>query len=812
MGPTANVARLDAPEPSTRDESNGPEDFRIGASTPRVEDLRFVRGLGRYTDDIEAPDAAHMAVVRSPHAAARITGIDTSQALAVPGVLAVLTGADLESAGLGGLRTSVERTRRDGRPMAKPPYRILARDEVRFAGDAVAVVVADTRAIAHDAADLVQVDYEDLPSVTDAAEAVRPGAPAVWPDEVPDNVSFLFQQGDRAATDAAFARAEHVTSLDFRITRVSANPIEPRNAVAWYDPREDRYTLYAATQGPHKLRSELAEVTLKISPHQLRVVSPDVGGAFGMKNSPFPEYALCLWAARRVGRPVRWTATRGESFLSDYHARDNHTKVELALDRNGTFLGLRVRTVANLGAYLGFNTPHPSTNNLGGLAGTYRTPHIHAEVLGVFTHTQPMAPYRGAGRPEATYAIERVIDVAADELGIDRVELRRRNLIPPEAMPFKTGLIFTYDSGEFEKNMDRALATADWAGFPQRRAEAAARGLLRGIAVVNAIEIAGGPFRNPNEEAAEIRFDASGAMTVLLGTHNHGQGHETAFRQLAFSVLGVAPDGVRVVAGDTDLVVHGRGTFGSRTIMTGGTAFVRAADKIIARGKAIAAHMLEAGEGDIVFADGKFTIAGTDRGVRLEDVARASYTPGKLPPGMEYGLAALAVVAPPEATFPNGCHVCEVEIEEETGVTGIVNYVVVDDVGTVINPMLVKGQIHGGVAQGLGQALLENLVYEPGTGQMVSGSFMDYAMPRADDVPPMTVISSPVPTPNNPLGAKGAGEAGAVGSLPAVINAVVDALKPFGITHLDMPATPYRIWSAIRDAKAAAARDSGARG
>ena len=532
------------------------------------------------------------------------------------------------------------------------------------------------------------------------------------------------------------------------------------------------------------------------------MVSPDVGGAFGMKNSPFPEYGLLLWAARRVGRPVRWTATRAESFLSDYHGRDNHSSVELALDKDGIFLALRIRTLANLGAYLGFNTPHPSTNNLGGLAGTYRTPHIHAEVLGVFTNTQPMAPYRGAGRPEATYAIERVIDVAADELGLDRVELRRRNLIPPAAMPFKTGLVFTYDSGEFEKNMDRVLAEADWAGFARRRAEAAARGRLRGIGIANAIEIAGGPFKNPNEESAEIRFDGDGDVTLLMGTHNHGQGHETSFRQLAVSLLGVTPERVRIVAGDTDAVAHGRGTFGSRSMMAGGTALVRAADKIVAQGKAVAAHMLEAGESDIVFEDGRFTVAGTDRGVRIEDVAKTSYAAGKLPPGADYGLSALVITPPPEATFPNGCHVCEVEIDQETGEVEIVNYVVVDDVGTVINPLLVKGQIHGGVAMGVGQALLENLVYEPGSGQMVTGSFMDYAMPRADDMPSMNVISSPVPTPNNPLGVKGAGEAGTVGALPVVINAVVDALRPLGVTHLDMPASPARVWAAIRKAKA----------
>jgi aerobic carbon-monoxide dehydrogenase large subunit len=796
---------------ATDEDGVRPSAFRIGAAVPRVEDLRLVRGRGRYTDDVEAANAAHMAVVRSPHAAARITGVDVSDALAAPGVLTVLTGADAVADGLGLLRTSVERKRRDGRPMARPPYRLLALDEVHFAGDAVAIVVAETRAAAFDAADLVVVDYEDRPSVTEAAEAVRAGAPAVWPDEVPDNVSFLFEQGDRAAAEAAFARADHVTTLDFRVTRVTASPIEPRNAVGWYDPLEDRYTLYAGTQGPHKLKSELAETTLKIPAHKLRVVSPDVGGAFGMKNSPFPEYGLLLWAARRVGRPVRWTATRAESFLSDYHGRDNHSTVELALDKDGIFLALRIRTLANLGAYLGFNTPHPSTNNLGGLAGTYRTPHIHAEVLGVFTNTQPMAPYRGAGRPEATYAVERVIDVAADELGLDRVELRRRNLIPPEAMPFKTGLVFSYDSGEFEKNMDRVLAEADWAGFGRRRKEAASRGRLRGIGIANAIEIAGGPFKNPNEESAEIRFDGDGDVTLLMGTHNHGQGHETSFRQLAVSLLGVAPERVRIVAGDTDAVAHGRGTFGSRSMMAGGTALVRAADKIVAQGKAVAAHMLEAGESDIVFEDGRFTVAGTDRGVRIEDVAKTSYAAGKLPPGAEYGLSALVIATPPEATFPNGCHVCEVEIDEETGEVEIVKYVVVDDVGTVINPLLVKGQIHGGVAMGVGQALLENLVYEPGSGQMVTGSFMDYAMPRADDMPAMNVISSPVPTPNNPLGVKGAGEAGTVGALPVVMNAVVDALRPLGVTHLDMPASPARVWAAIQKARAQNGRTRGLR-
>jgi carbon-monoxide dehydrogenase large subunit len=786
------------------DKNGAPPEYRIGASVPRVEDLRFIRGLGRYTDDIDLPRAAHMVVVRSPHAAARIRSIDPTEALAVPGVLAVFTGADVAADGLGTLQTSVERPRPDG-PMPRPPYPILAIEDVHFAGDAVAIVVAETRAAAQDGADLVMVDYEDRPSVTDAAEALKPGAPAVWPQHAPDNVCFVFQQGNRAATDAAFEQAHHISKLDFRITRLSANPLEPRNALGHYDPAEGRYTLYAGTQVPHRLRAELAENTFFIPTSRLRVVSPDVGGAFGMKGSVFPEYALVLWASRRLGRPVRWTATRSESFLSDYHARDNISTVELALDENGIFLGLRVRTIASLGAYLGLNTPHPSTNNLGGLAGTYRTPHIHAEVTGVFTNTQSQAPYRGAGRPEATYAIERVIDIAADELGIDRVDLRRRNLIPVDAMPFKTGLVFTYDSGEFEKNMDLALEAADWAGFPARRAESAKRGRLRGIGIANAIEIAGGPFKNPNDEAAEIRFDPSGDVTVVMGTHNHGQGHETAFRQIAASVLGLSPDRVRVLFGDTDVVGHGRGTFGSRSMMSGGGAFVRAAEKVIARGKSIAAHILEAGEEDIVFADGRFEIAGTDRFLRIEDIAKASYVADKLPAGSEFGISAQATVRPGEASFPNGCHICELEIEEETGNVEVVSYVVVDDVGRVINPLLLKGQIHGGVAQGLGQALLEYIEYDAGSGQMITGSFMDYAMPRADNLPSMVVVSNEVPAPTNPLGVKGAGEAGTVGSLSAIMNAVVDALRPYGVTHLDMPATPARVWSAIQTAKASGA-------
>ncbi|WP_291296154.1 xanthine dehydrogenase family protein molybdopterin-binding subunit [Elioraea sp.] len=771
----------------------------VGAPVRRVEDARFLRGRGRYTDDHRFDGAAHMVLVRSPHAAARIGGIDARAARAMPGVLAVLTGEDLGA--LGALETSVARTLPGGAPMPRPPYRILATDAARFVGDPVAAVIAETRAIARDAAEAVEVAWEPLPAVTDATAALVPGAPAVWPSHAADNLCFLFTLGNAAAVEAGFARAAHVARLAFRISRVSANPLEPRGAIGQWDEGEGRWTLITGVQVPHKVRSELAARTLHVADNRLRLISPDMGGAFGMKGSPTQEHALVLWASRLLDRPVRWIADRTESFLSDFHARDNDSVVELALDAEGTFLALRIRTTANLGAYLAFNTPHSPTNNLGGLAGTYRTPAILAEVRGAFTNTQPTAPYRGAGRPEATFAIERVIDLAAAEMGLDRVAIRQRNLIPPEAMPFKTGLVFTYDSGDFPRGMELALAASDWAGFAARRAQSAARGLLRGIGIANAIEIAAGPFRAPNEEGASVRFEPDGGATLILGSHSHGQGHETAFRQLAASLLGLSFDRVRVVFGDTDLVPHGRGTFGSRSLVVAGSAMVRAADRIIARGRRIAAHLLEAAEADIAFDSGTFRVAGTDRALRIEDVARAAYTAGKLPKGEEMGLAADVVLTPDEATFPNGCHVAEVEIDPETGVVRVVSYVVVDDVGTVINPLLLKGQIHGGVAQGLGQVLGESIRYDE-SGQIVTASFMDYQMPRASDLPSMVVESNAVPTAANPLGAKGAGEAGTVGALPVLVNAIVDALSPYGIRHIDMPATPERVWRAIRDAPA----------
>jgi carbon-monoxide dehydrogenase large subunit len=775
-------------------------EFGIGQSVPRVEDRRLIQGRGRFVDDHVLPNQVFMVVVRSAYAAARINGVNADAARQAPGVIGVLLGSEAEADGIGFLHTMVQRHKRDGSPMERPPFRILATDMVRYVGDPVAAVVAESLQQAQDAAELVEIDYEPLPAVTCASDAVRPGAPAVWPELVPDNVSFVYRAGDRAAVDAAIASAHHVTTLDYRISRVSANPMEPRAAIGQYDPIDGQFTLIANLQMPHKTRTEIAENTLFIDPQQLHVISPDVGGGFGMKGSPFPEQIMVLWAARRFDRPVRWTATRSESLQSDYHARDNISRVQLALDADGRFLALKVETLANLGAYLSFNTPHSPTNNLGGLSGVYTTPAIFAEAIGVFTHSQPTAPYRGAGRPEATFAIERTIDLAALEMGIDRVDLRRRNVIPKNAMPYDTGFLFVYDSGDFDRNMEIALEAADWSGFNLRQKSSADRGKLRGIALVNAIEVAGGPVAAPNEEGVEIRFDPGGALTLFLGSHNHGQGHETVFRQLAVETLGVDPDRVRVVAGDTEKVVHGRGTFGSRTMTAGGTAFVRAADRIIERGKAVAAQLLECSTGDLTFENGRFVVAGSDRSVTIDEVARQSYIAGKLPRDWEMGLIAQAVTTPSAPNFPNGVHVCEVEIDPETGVVTVLRYLVVDDVGTVINPMLVKGQIHGGVAQGLGQALLEKVVFDE-TGQLVSGSFMDYAMPRASDLSVIDVVSNPVPTPTNPLGVKGVGEAGAVGALSVVINAIVHALEPLGIRHVDMPATPHRIWRIIQDSR-----------
>ncbi len=617
---------------------------------------------------------------------------------------------------------------------------------------------------------------------------------------IPGNICFVEHVGNEEKVKAAFAQAKHVVKERFVINRVAVNPMEGRTALGFYDTREERYTLHAGLQAPHLMRADLADQVFKLPANKFRLISPDVGGGFGMKGSAFPEYAMVLWAAKKVGRPVKWIAERGESFVGDHHARDNVSDVSLALDANGKFLALNVETIANLGAYLASNGLHVPVGNVGGLAGPYTTPAIHVKVTGVFSNTNATCPYRGAGRPEASYCIERIIDIAAAELKIDRAELRRRNMIPPEAMPYKTGLVFTYDSGEFEKTMDMTLELGDWKGAAARKESARQAGKLYGVGLASVIEVAGGPAAAPFEEAMEIRFDATGGATFLLGTHNHGQGHETAFRQLAFHFLGLQPDQVTLIYGDTDKVFHGRGTFGSRSLSVGGAALKIAADRVIEKGKKIAGHLLEASALDIEFSDGKFTVAGTDKAIDLISVAKASYNMQRMPPEMEMGLGANAVYRPPAGTFPNGCHLCEVEIDPDTGIARVVRYAVVDDVGVVVNPLLLKGQIHGGIAQGLGQALCENMVYDKESGQLLSGSFMDYCMPRAGDLPMISVGNNDVPAKSNPLGIKGAGEAGCVGALPAVMNAVNDALTPLGIRHFEMPATPERLWQAIHKA------------
>ena len=777
------------------------EKFAIGQSVRRVEDPRLLRGFGRYSDDVSLPHQAYAVVVRSPHAHAVIRSIDTSAARQASGVLAVLTGADLAADGLGNLPTDKTRKRRDGSAAFATPRPALVRDRARHVGDPVALVVAATTEQAVDAAELVAVDYEPLPAVAATADAARPGAPPVWA-EAPDNVAFVWEAGNKDAVARAFASAAHVTHLDFVVSRVAAAPLEPRGAVGEWDRRTGRYTLHTGIQAPHGLRTLLADQVFRVPQSHLRVVTGEVGGSFGMKSGVYPEPVLVLWAAKRLGRPVKWTSDRREGFVTDEHGRDNVSTAELALDANGKFLALRVAITLNVGAYLTPRSAGPGTNNVGGVAGVYTTPAIHLQTTGVFSNTTPTGPYRGAGRPEATYAIERVIDVAALELKIDPVELRRRNLIPTTAMPFKTGLVFTYDCGDFGRGMDMALDLADRPGFEKRRAEARQRGKLRGLGIANPVEVAGGPYTAMNPDTAELRVNADGSVSLFTGSTSMGQGNETAFVQIVSDRLGVPPERIQVFWGDSDALGAGRGNGGSGALTVGGSAVTRATEKIIERGRRIAARLLEAAPEDVIHRDGKFTVTGTDRGVIFANVARATYVPRQLPPGMEPGFSEEAAFTPPAVTFPNGSQICEVEIDEETGVVRIVRHSVVDDVGRMVNPMLVKGQIHGGVVQGLGQGLFEELTYDPSTAQLLAGSFMDYVMPRADDVPGFDVDSHEVPTQVNPLGAKGVGEAGTVGALPALLNAVNDALAPLGVRHLDMPVTSERVWRAIRDARA----------
>jgi aerobic carbon-monoxide dehydrogenase large subunit len=775
--------------------------FGIGQPVRRVEDRRFLLGRGRYLDDIVRPHQAHAAMLRSPHAHARIRAIDTATAARLPGVLAILTGADLATDGIGAIPCVSPLVNRDQSRMWLPPRPALAGERVRHVGDTVALVVAETAAAARDAAERIAVEYQPLPAVVGAARALQPGRPAVW-DERPDNLAFDWEIGDAAAVARAAAASRHRIALSLVNNRVVVNSMEPRGAIGEYDPGEERYTLWSSTQGSHFLRNLLAEHVFHVAENRIRVVTPDVGGGFGMKLFLYPEHVLVLWAARRLGRPVKWVPDRADSFMTDTQGRDNLAQLDLALDAELRFLGLSVDLVADMGAYLSNFAPEiPTLSGAVMYGGVYAFPAVHVRVRGVYTNTVPVDAYRGAGRPEAAYALERLVDHAARRLGIDADGLRRRNFVKPATMPHATPLGLTYDSGDFARNLDDALRAADARGFAARRRESEARGRRRGLGHAVYIEQSG----FPPDEFAEARFDPSGTLTLLMGSQSSGQGHQTAYAQLASDRLGLPLDRIRVLQGDTDAVAFGRGTGGSRSLPVGGAALVHAADKLIAKGKKIAAHLLEAAEADIAFDDGSFAIPGTDRSVPLERVARAAFNPAELPPGIEPGFAESGHFTPPAPTFPNGVHVCEVEIDPETGHIDILRYRVVDDFGTVINPLLLRGQVQGGIAQGVGQAMLERCVYDGESGQLLSGSPMDYALPRADDLPALDFSYNVVPCRTNPLGVKGAGEAGAIGAPPALVNAVVDALGPLGIDHLDMPLTPELLWRAMRAAAAKAA-------
>lgn len=743
------------------------EKVGIGQPVPRFEDPRLLRGEGRFVNDIAVAGMAHLAYVRSPHARARIVALAAAEALAAPGVVGVFTVEDLERDGIGTTAPALKRSRPDGQPMFWRAHPGLARGMVRHVGDPVAIVAAETPAQARDAAERVAVEYEALP-VSDP----------VWP-ECPDNVSHVFETGDGDATEAAFAGAARVVKRRYTISRVHAQYLEPRGAIGEWDAAAGRYTLHCDVQYPHRVRDVLALV-LKVAPDRIRVVSHDVGGAFGAKGWAQLEHRHALWLARRLGRPVKWTCDRSEALLADEHGRDVEAEVELAFDGGHRILALRARNTSALGAYVSSDRNIlPMFANLGSMAGMYAIHAAHVRVTGLFSHTQSLAPYRGNGRPEAIYLLERLMDDAARELGADRVALRRRNLVPPAAMPWRNPLGFTYDCGEFARGMDRALLLADWTGFPARRRSSESRGRLRGIGLANAIERAAAP----GLEYAALAFDADSRATLTVGTKSQGQGHETLYRQIAATRLGLAPEDLTIVEGDTDRVPKGNGTFGSRSAAVGGTALWLAAGKVIESGKRIAARKLEAAKADIAFANGRFTVAGTDRGLALKEVVA--------------GLSEQAEFSPAAETFPNGTHVCEVEVDPDTGTVELLNYVVVDDVGTELNPLTLHGQVVGGIVQGLGQILMEQIVYDA-EGQLLTGSFMDYAMPRASDICGIEVGHNPVPTKLNPLGAKGAGEAGTVGALAAAMNAIVDAL---GTGDIDMPATPERVWRALRSVR-----------
>ncbi len=788
----------------------------IGASVRRKEDARFLSGRGHYTDDINRPGQAYAFIKRSDRPHATINTIDTSAAAAAPGVLAVYTGADMAADNVGGLPCGWQIHSKDGSPMKEPPHPVIAVGKVRHVGDPVAVVVAETKQQAKDAAELVNVDYTDLPAIATMQEALKPGAALVH-DEAPGNLCYDWHIGDKAVVDGVFANAAKVVKLELTNNRLVPNAMEPRAALGDFDPASGDYALYTTSQNPHVIRLLMGAFVLHIPENRLRVVAPDVGGGFGSKIYHYAEEAIVTWASGKLHRPVKWTAERNESFMSDAHGRDHVSIAEMAVDKDGHFLGLRVSTLANMGGYLSTFAPCVPTYLYATLlAGVYKTPVVYCEVKAVFTNTVPVDAYRGAGRPEATFLLERLVDAVAQDTGVDRVELRRRNFIAPDAFPYQTPVALQYDSGNYQATLDAALTAADAAGFESRRAAAKARGRLRGFGLSTYIEACGiapsavvGSLgaRAGLYECANVRVHPTGSVTVYTGAHSHGQGHETTLAQLVVDQLGVPIDQVEVVHGDTDKIPFGMGTYGSRSLAVGGTAMVKAMDKIIAKGKKIAAHLMEASVDDIEFKDGKFTVSGTDKSKALAEISLAAYVPHNYPiEELEPGLDETAFYDPKNFTFPAGCHVAEVEIDADTGVTEVVNFVAVDDVGRVINPMIVEGQVQGGVAQGIGQALLENAVYDA-DGQLLSGSMMDYTMPRADNLPSIKVGTEVTLCTHNPLGVKGCGEVGAIGSPPAIINAIVDALKEYGVRHIDMPATAPKLWSIINAGRPGMAAD-----
>src|SRR5438132_2666672 len=769
------------------------ERFAIGQPVPRSEDPVLLRGEGHYADDISLPGQAYAVMVRSHHAHGAMRQIDTAAARAMPGVLAVYTATDLAAGGIGSLPPRQVMNNRDGTPMLSPVRCALATDKVRHVGEAVAAVIADTVAAAKDAAEAVVVDIEPLPAVSEPALADAPGAPQIY-DEVPGNVGLDFHYGDSDQVAAAFAAAAHVTRLDLRNNRIVVNAMEPRSANALYDPERGHWTLHIGCQGVFGFRNYIAQV-LGVGRDKVRVLTDRVGGSFGMKQPTYPEHYCLMHAARELGRPVKWTDERSGSFISDTHGRDARMLAELALDKEGHFLAVRLTGYGNLGATYG--APGPSTRNAQrNTLGVYKTPLIEVSTKCMFTNTTPVGAYRGAGRPEANYYMERLVETAAAETGIDRVELRRKNHIRPEAMPYKAPNGTTYDSGDFTNLLDQALALADWDGFAARRAESRARGLLRGRGISDYLELTGPPGR----EMGGIRFEPDGNVTIITGTLDYGQGHASPFAQVLSTRLGIPFRKIRLLQGDSDALIAGGGTGGSKSMMTSGAAIVEAGEKVIEKGREIAAHVLEAAAADIEFNAGRFTIAGTDRSVGIMELAEELHAGLELPAGLPRSLDVQQISDGPPSAFPNGCHIAEVEVDPETGMVEVVRYTFVNDFGTVINPLLVNGQAHGGIVQGLGQALRERTIYDQ-EGQLLTGSYMDYALPRAEDAPMFTHAFHPVPAKTNVLGAKGCGEAGCAGALPSVMNALIDALSEFGIRHIDMPATPDRVWRAIEETR-----------